>query len=79
MSNESSNSNRQRVRRFQLGHEPSEDLRGHTTAAKRIGMVWQLTINAWAFRGIDVAGTRMRRDMVCVIRPSETDSQRGQV
>lgn len=43
-------------------------MRGHTTAAELISMVWQLTINAWAFRGVDVAGKRMRRDFVRVIR-----------
>lgn len=69
MSHEERHANRQIVRKFKLGEEPSEDLRGRTTAAERIGMVWQLTINAWAFRGVDVAGTRLQRHVVRIHRP----------
>jgi len=41
---------------------------GDTTAAERIGMMWQLTLDAWAFvEGVD-PDTPMRRDVVRVVR-----------
>jgi hypothetical protein len=43
------------------------DLRD-TTPAERIGMIWQLTLDAWAFvEGFD-AEAPMQRDVVRVIR-----------
>lgn len=36
------------MRKYRLGDEPSEDLRGSTTAQQRVEMVWQLTFEAWA-------------------------------
>ena len=48
-----------------LGREP--DLRD-TTAAERLGMMWQLTLDAWAFvEGFD-AEAPMRRDVVRAVR-----------
>jgi hypothetical protein len=39
------------VRRFALGHEPSDDLTSTTTAEQRVAMVWDLTLEAWAVSG----------------------------
>lgn len=40
----------------------------NTTAAERIGMIWQLTIDAWAFTGTFDAESRLPRHVVRVIR-----------
>jgi hypothetical protein len=47
------------------GHE--RDLEG-TTAAERIGMMWPLAVQAWAFMGEDVAESRLPRHVVRVVR-----------
>jgi hypothetical protein len=39
------------VRKYRLGEEPSEDLSATTTAAERLGMMWQLAQDAWAMAG----------------------------
>jgi hypothetical protein len=43
------------------------DLEG-TTAAERLGMMWQLTLDAWAFAGNPVAESRLQRHIVRVLR-----------
>ena len=35
--------------------------------AERMGMVWQLTLQAWAFKGLEHE-PRLRRDVVRVVR-----------
>ncbi len=39
-----------------------------TTPAERIGMVWPLTLDAWAFRGMTDAQSRLPRHLVRVQR-----------
>ena len=39
------------IRRYALGEEPDDDLNGQTTAAQRVGMMWQLAKDAWASTG----------------------------
>lgn len=39
------------VRRFTLAAEPSEDLRGETTAEQRLEMMWPLALDAWTLAG----------------------------
>ena len=39
-----------------------------TTAAERIQMMWQLTLDAWAFKGEPVAELRLPRHIVRVLR-----------
>ena len=39
------------IRRFRLGEEPGDDLSATTTAAERLAMVWELTLDAWALTG----------------------------
>lgn len=46
-------------------HEP--DLR-HTTPAERLGMMWQLALDAWAFKGEPLAEPRLPRHVVRVVR-----------
>jgi hypothetical protein len=64
------NQRRTTVRVTRLKDQGREtDLDG-TTAAERIGMIWQLTLDAWAFTGQAGADLPMRRDLVRVSRHS---------
>ena len=47
--------------------EPDTDLEG-TTAADRIGMMWQLALDAWAFMGEPVAEPGLQRHIVRILR-----------
>jgi hypothetical protein len=38
------------------------------SAAERLGMMWQLALDAWAFTGDAVAESRLPRDIVSVHR-----------
>ena len=42
------------VRKVRLGQEPPDDLCSTTTAAERLAMVWQLTLDAWAMAGREI-------------------------
>ena len=44
-----------------------EDL-SKTTPAERVQMMWQLTLDAWAFKGDPVAELRLPRHIVRVLR-----------
>ncbi len=44
------------------------DLRATTTPAERIGMTWQLAMDAWAFMGEPLAESRLPRHVVRVVR-----------
>ena len=48
-------------------HGRESDLRD-TTPAERIGMVWPLTVDAWAFMGEDITESRLPRHIVRVVR-----------
>lgn len=39
------------IRRFRLGDEPSDDLRGQTTPEERLAMMWGLARRAWLLSG----------------------------
>lgn len=39
------------IRAYRLGEEPPDDLRATTTAAERVEMVWQITLDAWEHAG----------------------------
>lgn len=43
------------------------DLKG-TTPAQRLGMMWQLAMDAWAFKGDPVAEPRLPRHIVRLLR-----------
>jgi hypothetical protein len=47
------------------GNEP--DLH-HTTPAERLAMMWQLTLDAWTFKGEPLAEQRLPRHIVRVVR-----------
>jgi hypothetical protein len=47
--------------------DQSNDLRS-TTPAQRIAMMWQLTVDAWAFKGEPIAELRLPRHIVRVLR-----------
>ena len=60
--------NRQIVRKSTLADQGKEDDLLGTTIEDRWNMMWQLTVNAWAMKGVDVANQRMRKDVVRLIR-----------
>ena len=47
------------------GRDPELDC---TSAEERLAMVWTLTVQAWLFRGERVDESRLRRDVVRVLR-----------
>jgi hypothetical protein len=50
-----------------LEQDKHDDLRS-TTPAQRLEMMWQLTLDAWAFKGEPVAELRLPRHTVRVLR-----------
>lgn len=57
-----------RVRKTRLSDQGQEDdLRG-TTAEERLNMMWQLAVNAWAFKGEPVVDERLQRHVTRVVR-----------
>lgn len=49
------------VRRSTLDAQGNEPDLHTTTAAERLGMMWQLTVDAWLFKGEHVAESRLSR------------------
>ena len=60
------------VRIFKLGEEGDDPYLAQTTAVERLQMMWPLTVQAWAFMGVDVSQSRLQRDVVRVIRRGES-------
>ena len=56
-------SNLQIVRKSALSEQGKEDDLRHTTAEERLKMVWQLTVDAYAMRGLN-ANQPIRKDIV---------------
>lgn len=56
------------VRVSRVQDQGKEDDLQHTTAAQRWEMMWQLAVDAWAFKGEQVNESSFRRDVVRVIR-----------
>ncbi len=56
------------VRVKKLGDSDDLELFRTTTPAERVNMVWQLTLNAWAFKGEPITDPRLQRHVVHVIR-----------
>ena len=54
------------VRKASLKEE-TDDLK-NTTAAERWAMMWQLALDAWAFKGEPIAESRLQRNIVRVYR-----------
>ena len=49
------------------GRSDWDDL-SRTTPAERLQMIWQLTVDAWAFKGEAIAELRLPRHIVRVLR-----------
>jgi len=54
------------VRKTSLKEE-TDDLK-NTTPAERWAMMWQLALDAWAFKGEPIAESRLQRNIVRVLR-----------
>jgi hypothetical protein len=65
------NSNRQIVRKSTLWEQGTEDDLRNTTAEEQLKMMWQLAVDAWAMKGVDVANQPMRKDVTRLIRLDE--------
>jgi hypothetical protein len=55
------------VKKYEHGEEPPDDL-SSLTPAERIAMVWEITKNASAFKEPGFRESRLRRDVVRVVR-----------
>jgi len=58
------------VKRFTLGEEPGDDISGSSTAAERLGMVWELTLEAWRLSGRELPAYDRSAAPGRVIRPA---------
>lgn len=56
------------VRKLRLEDEGKGSQVEHLTAAERVAMVWQLTVQAWTFKEGRWDEPRLRRDVVRVVR-----------
>ena len=59
------------ARKYKLGEEPRIDhVERAMSPGERIALVWEITMNAWAFKepGWSAATSRLRRDVVRVVR-----------
>ena len=56
------------IRVSRLSDQGAERDLAHTTPEERIGMMWQLAVDAWAFMGEDADESRFQRDVVRLIR-----------
>jgi hypothetical protein len=57
-----------RVRNLYDQDRSDQDDFSRTTPAERLQMMWQLTVDAWAFKGERVAELRLPRHIVRVLR-----------
>jgi len=57
-----------KVRVFDLRDQDTVDDLSKTTPAERLQMMWQLTLDAWAFKGEPIAELRLPRHIVRVLR-----------
>jgi hypothetical protein len=55
-----------RTRKLTLGDAEADDT-AELSPSERLEMVWQLTLQAWAFKGLEDE-PRLRRDVVRVVR-----------
>jgi hypothetical protein len=56
------------VRVHKLTEQGKEAALEQTTPAQRLGMMWQLALDAWAFKGESLAESRLPRHVVLVVR-----------
>lgn len=62
------NENRRIVRVTKLRDQGRERDLSDTTPVDRLGMMWQLAVTAWAFKGEPVVSSRLQRQVVRTIR-----------
>lgn len=55
-------------RKSTLAEQGNEDDLAEMTADERVGMMWQLALDAWAMKGEPVVEPRLQRDVVRVTR-----------
>jgi hypothetical protein len=58
-----------RIRRYALGEEPDDNLAAETTAAERVGMVWELSLRSWLLSGRELPDYDRRCAPGRVVRP----------
>jgi hypothetical protein len=56
------------TRKGQLGDPILEASLTDSTPEERLAMVWPLTVQAWAFKGVDIAQSRLPRHLMCLKR-----------
>ena len=56
-----SDSNRQIVRKSTLAEQGCEDDLRDSSVEDRWNMMWQLAVNAWAMKGVDIAEQEFQR------------------
>jgi hypothetical protein len=57
-----------KVRVQKLAEQGKDDDLAHTSPAQRLAMMWQLALDAWAFKGEPLAESRLSRHLVSVQR-----------
>jgi hypothetical protein len=60
-----------KVRVLKLQEQDKYDDLRSTTPAQRLEMMWQLTLDAWAFKGEPISEDDLQRNVVRVIRLEE--------
>lgn len=59
--------NRRSIRKRNL-HDPEPNDYAHLTPEERLAMVWPLTVQTWAWQGIDVTQQEPQRHVVRLLR-----------
>ncbi|MGH9764138.1 MAG: hypothetical protein ACREAC_25165, partial [Blastocatellia bacterium] len=57
-----------KVKVTRLSDQGGETDLDSTTAEQRLGMMWRLALDAWAFKGEPLVELRLQRDVVRTIR-----------
>jgi hypothetical protein len=57
-----------KVRKRKLSDQGKETDLDYTTPVERLGMMWQLALDAWAFKGESIAESRLPRHIVRLLR-----------
>lgn len=65
---DASSMDRTRVTKSTLQSQGADAFLAEATAAERIRRVWQLTLDAWAFKEPTVAESRFQRHVVRIVR-----------
>lgn len=58
----------QKIRVSKLHEQDRDDEIRSTTPAQRLEMMWQLALDAWAFKGEPIAELRLPRHIIRVLR-----------